>query len=269
MKNIRVDGLKCNFFTMHEAARINPQDVNIFIVGRVPEKISPHVKYILCSEHPERLHASQLQKLFDIWPAPMTKELLKFCYKKIALLIKSQLETSSEEQQHQKRILEMAQQDYLTGLATRWYLNEYIEHNKDEENITCIYFDLDHFKAVNDTYGHQEGDRALAATAEMMQSEFADGFAARMGGDEFMIVIPGLVDVKEIQRRVDEFMKKLCAYYSEVPTMQKLSVSAGIAQRTREAQKSIDQLIHESDQALYAAKKTGKARSEIYTSSMH
>ncbi|MBQ6738179.1 MAG: diguanylate cyclase [Synergistaceae bacterium] len=174
----------------------------------------------------------------------------------------------NQELEYQKRILEMARQDYLTGLATRWYLNEYIENNKDEKNITCIYFDLDNFKFVNDTYGHGAGDRALAATAEMIQREFTDGFAARMGGDEFMLVLTGERNVKEVESKVNNFMKKLLEYYAQTKTMKTLSISAGISQKLQHQDKTIDRLIHESDIALYDAKKNGRACCKIYQPSM-
>ena len=175
---------------------------------------------------------------------------------------------NNQELEYQKRILEMARQDYLTGLATRWYLNEYIENNKDEKNITCIYFDLDNFKFVNDTYGHGAGDRALAATAEMIQREFTDGFAARMGGDEFMLVLTGERNVKEVESKVNNFMKKLLEYYAQTNTMKTLSISAGISQKLQHQDKTIDRLIHESDIALYDAKKNGRACCKIYQPSM-
>ena len=175
---------------------------------------------------------------------------------------------NNQELEYQKRILEMARQDYLTGLATRWYLNEYIENNKDEKNITCIYFDLDNFKFVNDTYGHGAGDRALAATAEMIQREFTDGFAARMGGDEFMLVLTGERNVKEVESKVNNFMKKLLEYYAQTKTMKTLSISAGISQKLQHQDKTIDRLIHESDIALYDAKKNGRACCKIYQPSM-
>ena len=174
----------------------------------------------------------------------------------------------NQELEYQKRILEMARQDYLTGLATRWYLNEYIQNNKDEKNITCIYFDLDNFKFVNDTYGHRAGDRALAATAEMIQREFTDGFAARMGGDEFMLVLTGERNVKEVESKVNNFMKKLLEYYAQTKTMKTLSISAGISQKLQHQDKTIDRLIHESDIALYDAKKNGRACCKIYQPSM-
>ena len=170
--------------------------------------------------------------------------------------------------EYQKRILEMARQDYLTGLATRWYLQEYIQNNKDEQNITCIYFDLDNFKFVNDTYGHRAGDRALAATAEMIQREFTDGFAARMGGDEFMVVLTGFRSVDEVQDKVNNFMEKLLEYYAQTRTMKTLSISAGVSQKLQNQDKTIDRIIHESDIALYEAKKNGRACCKIYQPSM-
>ena len=175
---------------------------------------------------------------------------------------------NDKESQYQKRLLEMARQDYLTGLATRWYLQEYVEHTKHEDNITCIYFDLDNFKQINDNYGHMAGDRALAATAEMMQCDFADGFVARMGGDEFMVVLPGERSASEVEDRVNAFMKSLVEYYKGINFMKTLSVSAGISQRKLGSEKSIDRLIHESDIALYEAKNSGRACCRIYAPSM-
>lgn len=181
---------------------------------------------------------------------------------------KSSQTQSREQDTYQKRILEMARQDYLTGLATRWYLQEFIEKNRHERNITCIYFDLDDFKALNDEFGHQAGDRALAASAEMMQNEFQDAFAARMGGDEFMLVLLGRRDIMSTAKRVNAFMDKLLKYYATTRTMKKLSISAGISQSSPENEKTIDQIIHEADKALYEAKKAGKAQCRVYIPAM-
>ena len=172
------------------------------------------------------------------------------------------------ERAYEQQILEMARQDCLTGLATRWYLQEYVEQNKDEKHITCIYFDLDHFKEVNDTYGHQVGDEALAATAELLQQEFSDGFIARLGGDEFMVVLLGKRGIGNTEARVNAFLARLMDYYWQKATMRHLSISAGIAQTDPATAKSIDQLIHESDRALYRAKNSGRACCRIYDPSM-
>lgn len=265
-----LDGYKHTFHILRpgDTPEVNSSSANIFILSKIPSRIHDGAKYILCSQNPASLTKSQLSLLYEIWPQPLTSELVKFFFGRLLVKLRYELENTAEHQEHQKRILEMARQDYLTGLATRWYLQDFIETNQHEKFITCIYFDLDHFKEVNDTFGHQAGDRALAATAEMMQSEFADGFAARLGGDEFMIVLLGQRAIGEVQDKVNEFMKHLLRYYDGVPAMRKLSVSAGISQAVPEQPKSIDQLIHESDRALYSAKNEGRARCIVYDASM-
>ena len=250
-------------------AGLDTADTNtVIITSHVPADFAPDAKYILCTNSPELLPSSVLEKLYDLWPLPLTPALIRYLFSVVQTRIKYETENNAEHSEHQKRILEMARQDYLTGLATRWYLQDFIERNRHERNITCIYLDLDNFKAVNDTYGHQAGDRALAATAEMMQNEFPDGFAARMGGDEFMIVLLGRRDIQAVSERVNGFMTRLLKYYATTRTMQKLSVSAGISQSRPDAEKSIDQIIHEADRALYEAKKSGKAMCKVYSEKM-
>ena len=265
-------GMLCNVEMLEAGTRINGQAMNIFILKRLPSSDflteAKGAKYVLCSKSPCDMTADELNLLYDLWPEPLTPSLLKFYYGKLLERIRSEQLNTSEGIEHQKRIIEMARQDYLTGLATRWYLQEYIKKNQDEQNVTCIYLDLDNFKKVNDTYGHQAGDRALAATAEMMQREFTDGFCARMGGDEFMIVLLGLREASDVEKKVNVFMAGLLEYYAGTKTMKALSVSAGIAQKTHGDDKTIDRLIHESDMALYEAKKAGRACCRVYNASM-
>ena len=261
-------GMSVNVSMLVAGTEISTKALNVFITKKVPSKIIKGSKYILCSKNHYELDAETLNILYDLWPEPLTASLLKFYFMKLLERINCEQENTSEGIEHHKRIIEMARQDYLTGLATRWYLNEYILKNQNEKNVTCIYFDLDNFKAVNDTYGHGAGDRALAATAEMMQRDFTDGFCARMGGDEFMIVLLGYQEPFEVERKVNEFMAGLLEYYAGTRTMKALSVSAGIAQKSNGEEKSIDQLIHESDIALYEAKKSGRACCKIYRPSM-
>ena len=261
-------GMTCNVAALEAGTHINAQAVSVFVLKKIPSRKIDGAKYILCSKSHAELTADELNMLYDLWPEPLTPSLLKFYYRKLLERIQSEQLNTSEGIEHQKRIIEMARQDYLTGLATRWYLQEYIRRNQDEQNVTCIYLDLDNFKKVNDTYGHQAGDRALAATAEMMQQKFSDGFCARMGGDEFMIVLLGLREASDVERKVSAFMAGLMEYYAGTKTMQALSVSAGIAQKTHGDSKTIDRLIHESDMALYEAKKSGRACCKIYTASM-
>lgn len=261
-------GMTCRIIPLENGAHTNSQSQNIFILKALPQRTISGARYVLCGKNHASLNASSLSVLYDLWPEPLTPSLLRFYFTKLLERVRSEQLNTSEEREHQKRIIEMARQDYLTGLATRWYLQDYISRNEAESNVTCIYFDLDNFKKVNDTYGHQAGDRALAATAEMMQREFTDGFCARMGGDEFMIVLLGLRDLPDVERKVSAFMAGLLEYYAGTRTMKALSVSAGISQKTHGDGKSIDRLIHESDIALYKAKKSGRACCKIYSPSM-
>lgn len=257
------DGITCSI--THDVPSVLPDCENIFIVRKIPPSHDNSVKYVLCARDPSSIHPETLSYIYDLWPEPLTPSLLRFYFTKLLERLLSEHRNTSESIKHHKRMVEMARQDYLTGLATRWYLQEYITANHDELNVTCIYLDLDNFKTVNDTYGHQAGDRALAATAEMMQQVFTDGFCARMGGDEFMIVLLGERDITDVEERVNSFMAGLLKYYAGTSTMKALSVSAGISQKTHAEDKTIDRLIHESDLALYAAKKSGRSRCKIYS----
>ena len=254
---LRSDG--CNFHSPNEIPADDSQH-NVFIISEIPSEIHKNAKYILLTDNPWALDSNQVEIFYDIWPLILTQPLLKFFVGRLINQIKGEIQ--KEHTEH--ALIEIAHHDYLTGLATRWYLHEYFHNNEDEENLTCIYFDLDNFKEVNDTYGHQTGDRVLASTAEIMQRAFSDGFAARMGGDEFMVVLTGERTALEVEARVMALMDKLAVYYSNIPTMKNLSVSAGIAQRLNGENKSIDTLINESDTALYDAKKAGKNCCKIY-----
>ncbi|MBR1419385.1 MAG: GGDEF domain-containing protein [Synergistaceae bacterium] len=260
---------KKNLIIIFDEENLN---INLNLISELREANAfKHAKFILCAKNILKFN-KYLDYIDAIWTKPFTPELVNFYLAKLIERVKLEQDLTfyakaSEIQSH-KKLLEMARQDYLTGLATRWYFQEYITRKSSEKYLTCIYFDLDHFKSVNDTYGHQTGDMALAATAEMLQHEFADGFIARFGGDEFVTILTGFRPVKEVEAQVNNFMAKLLAYYQEIPAMRNLSISAGISQTDPNQIKSIDQLMRESDKALYCAKNCGRARCCIYNSSM-
>ena len=175
----------------------------------------------------------------------------------------------TKELKFQQQLLEIARQDALTGLASRWYFQNYMQAHQDEEHVACVYLDLDHFKEVNDTWGHQTGDAALAATAEMMQHNFPDAFIARLGGDEFMMVFLGDLSLEDLKGRVDQFIQDMAAYFHSSDRTKNLTVSGGITKTTEsETGSAIDHLIHRSDLALYQAKHSGRACCVIYDPSM-
>lgn len=124
--------------------------------------------------------------------------------------------------------------------------------------MTLFYMDLDHFKLINDTYGHQYGDYVLSVTAKQIQKVFPDGLVARMGGDEFIAVLCGEYNISEMNRRAHQLAKiERNAFYKNIVSDEKfrrdITISIGIAQ-TDGTNKNIDALILESDAQMYHQK---------------
>jgi diguanylate cyclase (GGDEF)-like protein len=153
-----------------------------------------------------------------------------------------------------------ASRDPLTGLSNRRGFDQALEELMSEasrsgEPLSAVLIDVDHFKAVNDTYGHEEGDRVLRRVAEVWQRETPDGtFLARHGGDEFSLLLPGMRATAALA-----LVRRVCAANSDV------SLSCGVAQyRTGD---SASQLMRSADRALYDAKILGRGRAELVSES--
>ena len=165
---------------------------------------------------------------------------------------------------NQMLILSMAQHDVLTGLANRRYFGDFVKQCSADTMFTLISLDLDHFKEVNDNFGHQTGDAALLILAEVLKMQFADALNVRMGGDEFLVVLTGKVQRESVEARLEAFMRQLIAVYRQDPGLECLTVSAGIAYAD-EHPLPIDVLMDHSDQALYAAKSAGRSCYRVYS----
>ena len=161
----------------------------------------------------------------------------------------------------------MARNDMLTGLANRRYLQEFVEKLDKDAPVTLISLDLDHFKEVNDTYGHQTGDAALLVFAEALKSSFPDELNVRMGGDEFMVVITRSIDLVDVKANLSSFTEKLLSIYRLDKELSGLTVSAGIAYAPNEPL-PVDLLAQQSDIALYAAKLAGRNCFRVYHDGM-
>ena len=164
---------------------------------------------------------------------------------------------------NQMLIMSMAQQDVLTGLANRRRFGEIVKQCSPDTKFTLITLDLDHFKEVNDNFGHQTGDAALLILAEVLRAEFFDALNVRMGGDEFLIVITGKEQQATVETRLQAFMQQLLFVYQQDKQLRCLTISAGIAYAD-EQPVPIDVLMSRSDEALYAAKSSGRSRYRVY-----
>jgi len=165
---------------------------------------------------------------------------------------------------NQMLIMSMAQQDVLTGLANRRRFGDFIKQCSPDTMFTLIMLDLDHFKEVNDNFGHQTGDAALLIFAEVLKLQFSDALNVRMGGDEFLVVLTGKVQREKVEERLQAFMQQLVSVYQQDSGLECLTVSAGIAYAD-EHPVPIDVLMNRSDEALYAAKASGRSCYRVYS----
>jgi diguanylate cyclase (GGDEF)-like protein len=160
-----------------------------------------------------------------------------------------------------------AQRDGLTGLCNRAYFDQLFaqkvgQAHVDRAPISVILFDIDHFKSVNDSYGHQAGDKVLTAVAKLLSSRLRPtDIAARYGGEEFVLILSGTdehgagVVAERLRRGIAESAQAISATLSV-----QVTVSAGHATLLPDMQASTEDLLASADGALYEAKRTGRNR---------
>ena len=155
----------------------------------------------------------------------------------------------------EEEIRRMAHSDALTGLANRRAMIERLEAaDADRAAYALAIVDLDGFKQVNDGLGHHVGDELLKAIATRLRAAALETeYVARMGGDEFLILMPGVADAAQADGRVHAFRASLCRPASIGERLVPLSGSVGYALRYRDGPAS-EELLVAADLALYAAK---------------
>jgi diguanylate cyclase (GGDEF)-like protein/PAS domain S-box-containing protein len=165
----------------------------------------------------------------------------------------------AEIEQLQEKLREQAIRDYLTGLFNRRYLDETIEREiarakRDRSQLSVVMIDIDHFKSINDTYGHEAGDIVLIELGSLlMKNSRTSDIACRHGGDEFVIVMPN-ASPEDALKRADEWrqifeQKRFTSNERRFAT----TLSMGIASYPLHAS-SPKGLFQAADQALYQSK---------------
>lgn len=166
---------------------------------------------------------------------------------------------------------EIANNDALTGLPNRRLLEDRmmqaLKAAKRSDNIVAVLFlDLDYFKTVNDKHGHAVGDELLKLVAERLKNLLrSDDTVARIGGDEFIVLLPTLDDEQQVITTAEKIVNALALPFDLAKQTLQLSVSVGIALYPQHADEPSD-LIDHADIAMYAAKRKGKNCFVIYES---
>lgn len=163
----------------------------------------------------------------------------------------------------EEKLLSLSNTDELTGLFNRRGFFALAGQQlkmavRMEKGMSLLSADLDDLKRINDTFGHQEGDRALIRTAEILRESFRDvDIIARIGGDEFVVLLIepayGKLDVY-----TDRLQKKLQLHNLRFERAYTLSISIGAAHYEPGSQSSIDDLIAKADRSMYEQKRNKK-----------
>jgi diguanylate cyclase (GGDEF)-like protein len=188
------------------------------------------------------------------------------------------LSRASERRRVHAELDHRARHDALTGLANRSHLLELLDLGVDQARargtrLAVLFVDLDHFKVVNDSLGHDRGDQILVEAARRLQSTLRPGdLAARLGGDEFAVVCDATRDEADalvIAARVADALREPYALAGGAGGEVFVPASIGIALSDGDAAPTSEALLRNADLAMYRAKQRGRDRCELYDDELH
>ncbi len=176
----------------------------------------------------------------------------------------------TERKKLEDKLVRMAKYDGLTGLANRTLFREFLgasmaRSDRRKRSTAVMFLDLDHFKDINDTLGHDAGDELLISVARRLLSCIRKGdMVARLGGDEFAIILDDVGDPEDARIVAEKILEEMQPPHKFGDDERTVGTSLGIATYP-DAGKSPDELIKAADQAMYVVKKEGRNGYRFYS----
>ena len=201
----------------------------------------------------------------DFAPTDMTVEMMFLVEANTAA--RKALTDLAERLEGDKKLAEtQALTDTLTGLNNRRALSGALDAlMKNGVDFGLMHIDLDFFKAVNDTFGHAAGDHVLTEVARVLYLKTRSGdTVARVGGDEFVAVFPGLTDVPILETIAQRIIAALTVPVPFEGKACRISASVGITTSSHYPSPDIERMQTDADEALYASKRAGRGRATVY-----
>lgn len=172
---------------------------------------------------------------------------------------------------YEEQLIKRATIDSLTNVYNRQYIQEEISVNLNKwttkgQSVSFLLFDIDHFKSINDNYGHQTGDLVLERFAQSLKERFGPlGIVGRIGGEEFAVFIENM-NIEEAYFLAEDFRKRVANMFIKVDNEAKglsFTVSIGIAATAVQAM-TFKEIFNQADQALYTSKNNGRNQTNLY-----
>jgi len=198
----------------------------------------------------------------------------KFTLIELEYIRSSMIQTFQRLEVEKKELYKLARTDSLSGLANREYLSERLgwlisEADRSDAEFALLFLDLDHFKTVNDSLGHNIGDVLLRKIAHIIEDVIrSSDIVARVGGDEFVVILTQYDSTIELTQVIDRIQERVQQPHTVEKYSLEVTSSIGIAFYPKDGRDEITLMKH-ADIAMYQAKKDGRNQYHFFTKTLH